>query len=164
MNTKTDSPVDAAILARLLETQTAVLDALFHANEPTDAVLRHHHVTPQQFARWMNDLDFNQRLQTRCRILSRTREFQIQLGAERAAQVLRDVCLGTAEPKALVHKACLDLIKLARDLDARSRLARQRRHPRERDRVLAKRSTKSAASFSDQLDPNVARDLASEIE
>lgn len=107
---------------KLIKLQADFLDQCVRGSQTLEEVMDDYHIIPETLAGWLMDREFRIRLHGMRRFLRKTRDFQLEMGARHAADVLTrcatDTSIKKVEP--LQRTACVDLIRLARDSRARA--------------------------------------------
>ena len=94
------------------------------SSQTLDEILSDLELPADTLAGWLMDRDFRIRLHRLRKYLKKARELQVDLGAVHAASCLSRVATDTrpADAKPVQRAACVDLIRLSRDCDARRKM------------------------------------------
>lgn len=124
MNPKrTFSPAESR--SRRRARQREFLEQCMGSSQTLAEVMEDFNLSTKRLAAWIDQRWFRRELKKMVRTLRRVREIEIAIGSSRAASMLgRGVNNTLANAKDLHRQACVDMIKLARDLEA-SEHARQ---------------------------------------
>lgn len=106
-----------------LELQDQFLKLCAETSQTLDEVLSDMDLPPETLAGWMADNAFRKKLNRFRKYLRQTRELHVEIGAARAAAQLTRVVSNKAgdDAKPVIRSACVDLIRLSRDANARRR-------------------------------------------
>lgn len=125
---RTFSPAESR--QRLRARQREFLEQCMTSSQTLAEVMEDFQLTTRRLASWIDQRWFRRELKRMVKALRRVREIEITLGSSRAASMLgRGVNNTLASPKDLHRQACVDMIKLARDLEAHERARQQRQTP-----------------------------------
>lgn len=98
--------------------QSQFLSTCATSGKTLGEVLEEIKLEPTTLARWLVQRSFRQRVSRLRRSLALSRELTLAVGAVRAAQVLAGA---TQIPTSCNQRACIELIRLSRDVKARRR-------------------------------------------
>jgi hypothetical protein len=109
---------------RLTPTMKAFVRDCIDTQRPLADVMDDHNVTPERFARWLDNPLFRRHLERMCKSTRRAREVDIAIGARKAAELLRRNTNPDGKPPltdVAQVKASESLIKLARSSESQRR-------------------------------------------
>ena len=98
--------------------QTRFLGLCATSGNSLTQVLTELRIEPATLARWLVQRGFRVRVSRLRKSLALSRELALAIGAVRAAQVLAG---SVEDPSKCNHRACIELIRLSRDVKARRR-------------------------------------------